>query len=40
MATVDILIPTYNRPAALAITIASLVSQTYRDFRVVISDQT
>lgn len=40
MATVDILIPTYNRPAALAITIASLISQTYRDFRVVISDQT
>lgn len=40
MATVDILIPTYNRPAALAITIASLISQTYRDFRLVISDQT
>ncbi|WP_073074290.1 glycosyltransferase family 2 protein [Phormidesmis priestleyi] len=40
MATVDILIPNYNRPAALAITIASLISQTYRDFCVVISDQT
>jgi glycosyltransferase involved in cell wall biosynthesis len=40
MATVDILIPTYNRPSALAITIASLISQTCRDFRLIISDQT
>lgn len=39
-ATVDILIPTYRRPAALAVTLTSLISQTYRDFRVVISDQT
>ncbi|MCY7275528.1 MAG: glycosyltransferase [Phormidesmis sp. CAN_BIN44] len=40
MATVDILIPTYNRPSALAITIASLISQTCRDFHLIISDQT
>ncbi len=39
-ATVDILIPTYRRPAALAVTLTSLVAQTYRDFRIVISDQT
>ncbi|MBD3881486.1 glycosyltransferase family 2 protein [Phormidium tenue FACHB-886] len=36
----DILIPTYNRPAALAVTLTSLCAQTYRDFRVIISDQT
>jgi glycosyltransferase involved in cell wall biosynthesis len=40
MTTVDILIPTYNRPAALAVTLTSLISQTYKDFRVIISDQT
>lgn len=39
-ATVDILIPTYCRPAALAVTLTSLCAQTYRDFRLVISDQT
>jgi GT2 family glycosyltransferase len=38
--TVDILIPTYNRPGALAVTLTSLVAQSYRNFRVVISDQT
>jgi glycosyltransferase involved in cell wall biosynthesis len=38
--SVDILIPTYRRPAALAVTLTSLVAQTYRNFRVVISDQT
>ncbi len=38
-ATIDILIPTYCRPAALAVTLTSLCSQTYRDFRVIISDQ-
>jgi glycosyltransferase involved in cell wall biosynthesis len=37
---VDILIPTFNRPGALAVTLTSLVGQTYRGFRVVISDQT
>ena len=39
-AAVDILIPTYARPAALAVTLTSLCAQTFRDFRVVISDQT
>ncbi len=37
---VDILIPTYNRPAALAVTLTSLISQSIRDFTVLISDQT
>jgi glycosyltransferase involved in cell wall biosynthesis len=37
---VDILIPTYRRSAALAVTLTSLIGQTFRDFRVVISDQT
>lgn len=39
-AIIDILIPTYRRSAALAVTLTSLVSQTYRNFRIVISDQT
>ena len=39
MASVDVLIPTHERPAALAVTLATLVGQTYRDFRVVVSDQ-
>jgi glycosyltransferase involved in cell wall biosynthesis len=38
-AAVDILIPTYCRPVALAVTLTGLVGQTFRDFRVVISDQ-
>jgi glycosyltransferase involved in cell wall biosynthesis len=38
--TVDILIPTYNRPTALAVTLTSLIAQTYHNFRIVISDQT
>ena len=37
---IDILIPTYRRPAALAVTLTSLCAQTYRGFRVVVSDQT
>lgn len=37
---VDILIPTYRRPAALAVTLATLLGQTFRDFRVVVADQT
>lgn len=36
---VDILIPTYNRVTALAITLTSLTAQTHRNFRVIISDQ-
>lgn len=40
VATVDVLIPTLNRPAALAVTLVGLIGQTWRDFTVVISDQT
>lgn len=36
---VDVLIPTYNRPAALAVTLACLIGQTMRDFSVTIADQ-
>jgi len=39
-AIIDILIPTYRRPAALAVTLTSLLAQTCRDFRIAISDQT
>lgn len=35
----DVLIPTYARPAALAVTLTSLAMQELPDFRVVISDQ-
>lgn len=34
------LIPTYRRPAALAVTLTSLAAQTCRGFCIVISDQT
>ncbi len=40
MSYVDVLIPTFNRAAALAVTLTSLAAQTTRDFRVVVSDQT
>jgi len=40
MPTLDVLIPTYNRSAALAVTLTGLCAQTYQDFRVIISDQT
>ena len=36
---VDVLIPTYRRPAALAVTLASLVGQTYPSLRVIVSCQ-
>lgn len=36
---VDVLIPTFNRPAALAVTLTSLAGQQMRDFRVIVSDQ-
>jgi GT2 family glycosyltransferase len=36
----DVLIPTYRRPAALAVTLAGLAAQTLPVFRVVVSDQT
>jgi GT2 family glycosyltransferase len=38
-AAIDVLIPTCDRPAALAVTLATLSAQTFTDFRVVISDQ-
>lgn len=38
-ATIDVLIPTYCRPAALAVTLTSLCAQTFRDFRIITSDQ-
>ncbi|MDQ3870197.1 MAG: glycosyltransferase, partial [Chloroflexota bacterium] len=37
--TLDVLVPTYNRPAALAVTLAGLAAQELAEFRVVISDQ-
>ena len=40
MTAVDVLIPTCNRPAALAMTLTSLMAQTFRNFRIVLSDQT
>lgn len=39
-AEMDVLVPTCNRPCALAVTLASLIAQRWRRFRVVISDQT
>lgn len=36
---VDVLIPTYRRPAALAVTLAGLVGQTYPSLRIVVSSQ-
>ncbi|HET8586466.1 MAG TPA: glycosyltransferase family A protein, partial [Candidatus Limnocylindria bacterium] len=40
MSELDVLIPTYRRPAALAATLACLACQTLPAYRVVISDQT
>lgn len=37
---VDVLIPTYRRPAPLAVTLTSVMAQTYPRLRVVVSDQT
>ena len=36
----NVLIPTYRRKAALATTLAGLFGQTFRDFDVIVSDQT
>lgn len=36
----DVLVPTYRRPAALAVTLTALAAQTLPRFRVVVSDQT
>ena len=38
-ATVDILIPTFERTSALAVTATSLIYQNFQDFRLIISDQ-
>ncbi len=40
MALIDVVIPTYNRKTALAVTLTSLLGQTFTDFDVIISDQT
>lgn len=39
MTDVDVLVPTYRRPAALAATLATVASQTVPHLRVVVSDQ-
>ena len=39
MPTIDVLIPTFSRPGALALTLAGLCAQDWRDFRVVVSSQ-
>src|SRR5579883_665493 len=38
--SLDVLIPTYRRKAALATTLAGLFGQTFRDFDIIIADQT
>ncbi len=40
MALVDVLIPTYRRKTGLAVTLTSLLGQTFQDFNVTVSDQT
>ncbi|MCL5411153.1 MAG: glycosyltransferase family 2 protein [Patescibacteria group bacterium] len=40
MTKLDILIPTFSRKTSLAVTLTSLVGQTFQDFDLVISDQT
>lgn len=40
MAKVDVLIPAYGRKTGLAMVLASLLGQTFRDFDVIVSDQT
>jgi glycosyltransferase involved in cell wall biosynthesis len=37
--SLNILIPVFDRPASLAVTLAGLACQTYRDFDVILSDQ-
>ncbi len=36
---IDLVIPTYNRTTALAVTLTSLCAQHFRDFRILVSDQ-
>lgn len=38
-AQVDVLIPTCNRPYALAVTLTALAGQTFERFRIIVSDQ-
>jgi GT2 family glycosyltransferase len=38
-AAIDVLIPTCHRACALAVTLATLSAQTWRDFRIIVSDQ-
>jgi GT2 family glycosyltransferase len=38
-AVIDVLVPTCNRPAALAVTLATLAGQSLRAMRIVVSDQ-
>lgn len=40
MATVDVLISTFGRKTGLAVVLTSLMGQSYRDFDIVIADQT
>jgi GT2 family glycosyltransferase len=40
MALVDVLIPTYRRKTGLAVVLTSLLGQTFRDFDVIVADQT
>jgi hypothetical protein len=40
MALVDVLIPTFRRKTGLAVVLASLLGQTFRDFDVIVADQT
>jgi glycosyltransferase involved in cell wall biosynthesis len=40
VALVDVLIPTYRRKTGLAVVLTSLLSQTFTDFNVFVSDQT
>src|SRR5437762_1099486 len=39
MATVDILIPTYNRLSSLILTLSGVASQILRDIHVIVADQ-
>ncbi len=40
MARVDVLIPTYGRKTGLAVVLTGLLGQTFKDFDIIISDQT
>jgi glycosyltransferase involved in cell wall biosynthesis len=40
MALIDVLIPTYRRKTGLSIVLTALLGQSFKDFRVIVSDQT